>query len=111
MPPVAGQKYYRCGLDISTDIAEPVIETLVYQGYFELDHNSASCDEPYHFYQFAHYGQEQITLNVPSLRTVERDYLSFAQLMHSLPIMVNEMRELNVQKELKDDSPKPTAEK
>ncbi len=98
MLPVSGQKYYRCGLDISTDIAEPVIETLVYRGYFELDHNSTSCDVPYHFYQFSHYGREENTLNVPSLRTFERDYLSFDQLMHALQDMASEMRELNVQK-------------
>ena len=81
MPPVIGQKYYRCGLDISTDVAEPVVETLVYQGFVELPHSSANCDTPYHFYQFAYYGQEHAKLNVPAIRTIERDFLSFDQLI------------------------------
>lgn len=94
MPPVVGQKYYRCALDISIDIVEPVIETFVYLGYAELDHSSPTCDEPYHFYQFGYYGQENVSLVVPSLRTVERDYLAFDQLMDAIPGMIAEMRSL-----------------
>lgn len=98
MPLVIGQKYYRCGLDISTSIAEPVVETLVYRGYVERDHTSSSCDVPYHFYQFVHYGQEHITQNVPALRTIERDFLSFDQFMIALSDLVTHMRELNLEK-------------
>lgn len=92
-----GKKYYRCGLDVSSNTAEPVVETLVYQGYFEFDYTASSCDRPYHFYSFAHYGQEELTLNVPQIKTIERDYLSFPQLLEALTAMVEELRELNQQ--------------
>ena len=95
MNPELGKKYYTCGLDIFTIVVEPVVATFVYEGYFELDHNSPNCDIPHHFYRFAFYGQEHLKVNVPSLQMIKKNYLTFPQLMEALPLLASDALEFN----------------
>ena len=107
---VVGNKYYTCAIDVYKTVPEPVIETFVYLGYFELDHNSTSCDKPYHFYRFAYYGQDDTGVNVPSLRTVQRGYLSFPELLTAISDMVVEIQELMQKENLKRTVTEPNTE-
>ncbi len=87
-----GELYYRCFISEEAGKVFPVVETWVYQGYFEKSFSSTSCDRPNWFYQFIQYGTDGSSpIYIPTAVQLEGSMLSLDEFLGEFELIREEL--------------------